>query len=82
MSFRIGQTEVVDTFAEAFPMRFTRLVITAATPGRPSGVSPALSERSIAASHLQPITDVAKPVAERAASSAQPSVAAVITSRA
>ena len=32
MSFTIGQTEVVDTFAEAFPMRFTRLVITAATP--------------------------------------------------
>jgi hypothetical protein len=37
---------------------------------------------SIAASHLQPITDVAKPVADRAASSAQASVAAVITSRA
>ena len=32
MSFTIGRTEVVDTFAEAFPMRFTRLVITAATP--------------------------------------------------
>ena len=33
MSFTIGRTEVVDTFAEAFPMRFARLVITAATPG-------------------------------------------------
>ena len=29
--FTLGDTEVVDTFAEAFPMRFTRLVITAAT---------------------------------------------------
>ena len=27
----LGQTEVTDTFAEAFPMRFARLVITAAT---------------------------------------------------
>ncbi len=27
----LGDTEVVDTFAEAFPMRFARLVITAAT---------------------------------------------------
>jgi formylmethanofuran--tetrahydromethanopterin N-formyltransferase len=32
VSFTIGQTEVVDTFAEAFPMRYTRVVITAATP--------------------------------------------------
>lgn len=31
MSFTIGMTTVQDTFAEAFPMRFTRLVITAAT---------------------------------------------------
>jgi formylmethanofuran--tetrahydromethanopterin N-formyltransferase len=29
--FTLGETEVVDTFAEAFPMRFARLVITAAT---------------------------------------------------
>jgi len=30
-SYRLGDTEVVDTFAEAFPMRYSRLVITAAT---------------------------------------------------
>jgi len=30
-AFTLGQTEVADTFAEAFPMRFARLVITAAT---------------------------------------------------
>ncbi len=30
-AFRVGDTEVADTFAEAFPMRFARLVITAAT---------------------------------------------------
>ena len=30
--FALGATEVEDTFAEAFPMRFARLVITAATP--------------------------------------------------
>jgi formylmethanofuran--tetrahydromethanopterin N-formyltransferase len=29
--FRLGATEVADTFAEAFPMRFARLVITAAS---------------------------------------------------
>jgi formylmethanofuran--tetrahydromethanopterin N-formyltransferase len=29
--FTLGSTEVADTFAEAFPMRFARLVITAAT---------------------------------------------------
>ena len=34
------------------------------------------------ASHLQPITDVAKPVIERPASSAHAGVAAVITTRA
>ncbi len=34
------------------------------------------------ASHLQPITDVAKPVIERAASKAQPGVAAVMITRA
>ena len=51
-------------------------------PGRPSGVCAAASGRSIAASHLHPITEVAKPVIERAASSAQASVAAVITTRA
>jgi hypothetical protein len=34
------------------------------------------------ASHLQPITEVAKPVSERPASSAQAGVAAVITARA
>ena len=53
-----------------------------AIPGRPSGVSPSATTRSIAASHLQPITEVAKPVIERAASSAHASVAAVITTRA
>ena len=53
-----------------------------AIPGRPSGVSSAPSRRSIAASHLQPITEVAKPVIDRAASCAQASVAAVITTRA
>jgi formylmethanofuran--tetrahydromethanopterin N-formyltransferase len=31
-SYTLGATEVEDTFAEAFPMRFARLVITAATP--------------------------------------------------
>jgi formylmethanofuran--tetrahydromethanopterin N-formyltransferase len=30
-AFRIGGAEVADTFAEAFPMRYARLVITAAT---------------------------------------------------
>jgi formylmethanofuran--tetrahydromethanopterin N-formyltransferase len=30
-AFTLGSTEVADTFAEAFPMRFARLVITAAT---------------------------------------------------
>src|SRR5690348_16253084 len=29
--YSLGMTEVADTFAEAFPMRFARLVITAAT---------------------------------------------------
>ena len=29
--YRLGNTEVADTFAEAFPMRFARLVITAAS---------------------------------------------------
>jgi len=47
-------------------------------PGRPSGVR--VRGHSIAASHLQPITEVAKPVAERAASSAHSSVAAVMIS--
>ena len=54
----------------------------AETPGRPSGVSPASSSRSIPASHLQPITDVAKPVSVRAACPAQAGVSAVITIRA
>jgi formylmethanofuran--tetrahydromethanopterin N-formyltransferase len=31
-SYTLGATEVDDTFAEAFPMRYARLVITAATP--------------------------------------------------
>jgi formylmethanofuran--tetrahydromethanopterin N-formyltransferase len=31
--YGLGSAEVADTFAEAFPMRFTRLVITAATDG-------------------------------------------------
>jgi formylmethanofuran--tetrahydromethanopterin N-formyltransferase len=30
-AFRLGSAEIADTFAEAFPMRFARLVITAAT---------------------------------------------------
>jgi formylmethanofuran--tetrahydromethanopterin N-formyltransferase len=30
-SYRLGDTEVLDTFAEAFPMRYARLIITAAT---------------------------------------------------
>ncbi len=30
-SYRLGATEVSDTFAEAFPMRYARLIITAAT---------------------------------------------------
>ena len=54
----------------------------ALTPGRPSGVSSGASSRSMLASHLQPITDVAKPVIERPASSAHAGVAAVITTRA
>ncbi|MBV9197528.1 MAG: formylmethanofuran--tetrahydromethanopterin N-formyltransferase [Solirubrobacterales bacterium] len=29
--YRLGDTEVADTFAEAFPMRYARLVVTAAT---------------------------------------------------
>jgi formylmethanofuran--tetrahydromethanopterin N-formyltransferase len=33
VSFRIGEAQVEETFAEAFPMRFTRVLITAATPG-------------------------------------------------
>ncbi len=32
-SFTLGATQVQDTFAEAFPMRYARLVITAATAG-------------------------------------------------
>src|ERR1700733_12748614 len=31
--YRLGDPEVVDTFAEAFPMRYARLLITAATKG-------------------------------------------------
>jgi formylmethanofuran--tetrahydromethanopterin N-formyltransferase len=31
--YRLGETEVTNSFAEAFPMRFARLVITAATGG-------------------------------------------------
>jgi formylmethanofuran--tetrahydromethanopterin N-formyltransferase len=31
-SYALGATEVADTFAEAFPMRYARLVITGATP--------------------------------------------------
>jgi formylmethanofuran--tetrahydromethanopterin N-formyltransferase len=31
-SYALGAAEVADTFAEAFPMRYARLVITAATP--------------------------------------------------
>jgi formylmethanofuran--tetrahydromethanopterin N-formyltransferase len=32
-AFRLGGAEVADTFAEAFPMRYARLLITAATDG-------------------------------------------------
>ena len=32
-AFALGNTEVADTFAEAFPMRYARLVITATTSG-------------------------------------------------
>jgi formylmethanofuran--tetrahydromethanopterin N-formyltransferase len=32
-AYALGTTEVADTFAEAFPMRYARLVITAATDG-------------------------------------------------
>jgi formylmethanofuran--tetrahydromethanopterin N-formyltransferase len=32
-AYTLGTTEVADTFAEAFPMRYARLVITAATDG-------------------------------------------------
>ena len=52
------------------------------TPGRASGVSPAPSSRSMPASHLQAITDVAKPVSLSAASRAHLCVRAVMTSRA
>ena len=30
-AYTLGETDVADTFAEAFPMRFARIVITAAT---------------------------------------------------
>src|SRR5688572_28206497 len=52
------------------------------TPGRASGVSAGVSSRSIPASHLQAMTDVAKPVSLSAASRAHLSERAVITSRA
>src|SRR5690348_1478093 len=52
------------------------------TPGRPSGVSRSVNTRSIPASHLHPITDVAKPVRLSAASRAQRGVPPVMTSRA
>src|SRR2546430_7443016 len=48
-------------------------------PGRPSGVSLSGSSRSMPASHLHPITDVANPVSLTAASLAHPSVRPVIT---
>src|SRR6266705_3065873 len=51
-------------------------------PGRPSGVSAGVSSRSIPASHLQPITDVANPVSLVAASRAHFAVRPVITRRA
>ena len=41
------------------------------TPGRPSGVSFAVSSRSMPASHLQPMTEVAKPVSLSAAARTQ-----------
>src|SRR5215470_11932236 len=53
-----------------------------AIPGRPSGVSAAGTARSMPASHLHPITDVAKPVIERAAASAHFSFSAVMSTRA
>ena len=52
------------------------------TPGRASGVSSGVSSRSIAASHLQAMTDVANPVNLSAASRAQRSFRAVTTTRA
>ena len=67
---------VVGQVSTVWPMRSTsRLARLSASianssaeiPGRPSGVSAASSSRSIPASHLQPMTDVAKPVSERAA---------------
>ena len=52
------------------------------TPGRPSGVSLSGSSRSIPASTLQPMTEVAKPVSLSAASRAQRGLRAVIRTRA
>src|SRR3954453_5279773 len=52
------------------------------TPGRPSGVSSGASSHSIPASHLQPMTEVAKPVILSAASRTQRGLRAVITTRA
>src|SRR6266540_3596558 len=52
------------------------------TPGRPSNVSPSESSRSIPASHLQPITDVAKPVIVVPAWRAQRAFLPVMTTRA
>src|SRR5215210_1703266 len=48
------------------------------TPGRPSGVSPPSSSRSIPASHLHPITEVANPVSLSADARAQRSLRAVM----
>ena len=52
------------------------------TPGRASGVSSGVSSRSIAASHLQAMTEVANPVSLSAAARAHFIVRAVITMRA
>ena len=56
--------------------------MSADTPGRASGVSSGVSSRSMAASHLQAMTEVAKPVSFSAAARAHFMVRAVITTRA
>ncbi len=53
-----------------------------ATPGLASGVSSGVSRRSIAASHLQAMTEVANPVSFVAAASAHFSVRPVMITRA
>ena len=66
---RVHDTEVIDTFAEAFPMWGARIVVTAETP-------------TWAEHAARSLTDVAKPVSDRPACSAQAGVSAVTTIRA